>query len=282
MNFNHQEFETPEKKKSMKMRLILSLGAISLILISSALISLYEYGKVSSKLSTVSSNTTILRSLDRLSSQISSYHIAVLRQIGDESVTDLPEFDFDSFKQTCDSCSSALSSAGQKIDFSILSSSLEQYVEVSSKLESIMLADFVDNNLWYYESMHPSYTRLMNSLSDISSAVHRLMEEDAQVFDRGFYSSIIPGVVSAVVTVLLLLMFSFFVIRSYVNPVYKIIDSINAYNTYSKKYSCEVKGDDQMAELNEAVKGLVSDNEKLKKGNRAKPSETSDTMQMPI
>lgn len=66
------------------------------------------------------------------------------------------------------------------------------------------------------------------------------------------------------VGLLLVLMLLFFILSDYVNPVYKMLDSLKAYRANDKKYNYKFDGDDQLAELNEDITELANENQLLR------------------
>ena len=79
-----------------------------------------------------------------------------------------------------------------------------------------------------------------------------------------YYRSLIPGIVTMGVGILLVLMLLFFLLSFYVNPIYKMLDSLKAYRTNDKKYNYRFDGDDQLAELNEDITELANENQMLR------------------
>ena len=67
------------------------------------------------------------------------------------------------------------------------------------------------------------------------------------------------------VGLLLILMLLFFILVYYVNPLYKILDGLNNYRSFNKKYTYTFDGDDQLSELNDGITELVSENQQLRK-----------------
>ena len=67
------------------------------------------------------------------------------------------------------------------------------------------------------------------------------------------------------VGLLLVLMLLFFVLAFYVNPLYRMLDGLNAYRSNDKKYTVRFEGDDQLVELNEGISELAGENQQLRR-----------------
>jgi hypothetical protein len=59
-------------------------------------------------------------------------------------------------------------------------------------------------------------------------------------------------------------MLLFFIISGYVNPIYKMLESLNAYRGSDKKYTYQFDGDDQLAELNAGITEITQENAQLR------------------
>ena len=48
------------------------------------------------------------------------------------------------------------------------------------------------------------------------------------------------------------------------NPLYRMLDGLNAYRSRDKKYSVKFDGDDQLAQLNDGISELANENRQLR------------------
>ena len=135
----------------------------------------------------------------------------------------------------------------------------------SLELEDVMQSDFIDSRSWYFERLQPRYDRLRSDLDKLSSSIHQDLAKNSATFDRGFYRSIIPGIVAVGVGLMLVVMLLFFVLAYYVNPLYKMLDGLNAYRLSDKKYTVRFDGDDQLSELNDGISEIAGENQQLRR-----------------
>lgn len=264
MKIPRQLSNQQEHKASMRFRLLCSIISVCIILVASAFISLYEYGRVSSKLKCITDANRVINVLNRISGEVAEYEMSLMELIGEESLEEAPVFDTDSFKASCDSCVAMMSKMGCLLDSAPLYASLDAYMGEASKLETIIMADFVDNQVWFYENLQPLYFNLCANLGSFVGQVQDAMHKDSEQFERGFYSSIMPGAVASGVSVLLLLLLAFFIIRLYVNPIYKMLAAFNAYRSNDKSYNYSLQSGDQLSELNAGIAEIVAENKQLR------------------
>ena len=101
----------------------------------------------------------------------------------------------------------------------------------------------------------------------------------SKTFERGFYRSIIPGIVAVAVGLLLVVMLLLFILAYYVNPLYKMLDALDGYRSYGKKYTYTFEGDDQLSRLNEGLSEVANDNLQLRKRLKDLKSRVSDELE---
>ena len=250
-------------KLGMKMKLTLSLSAIAISLLVSSIISVMEYRSMSNYVSgLIADNVKNINVAQKLADASNKYNLDILSVIGDEELNILPDFDQQSFVSYCDSLRNSIQS--QSLADSVIYA-YSAYMLTSMELNEVMLSDFIDSREWYFERLQPQYNRLRGYIDAMSSEVYEDLAVNSATFERGFYRSIIPGIVAICVGLLLVLMLLFFVLVYYVNPIYKMLDSLSNYNSFGKKYNYSFDGDDQLSELNEDITNLVEENVQLRK-----------------
>ena len=91
------------------------------------------------------------------------------------------------------------------------------------------------------------------------------LQENSEDFDRGFYRSIIPGIVAVAVGVILVLLLMFFITSFYVKPLKKMLDGLDEYRSMGRRYNYSFDGDDELAELNEGITELTEENRQYRR-----------------
>lgn len=251
---------------SMRMKVILSLSGIAVSLLVSSILSIMEYTRMSDYVSElIAENIRSINVVQQMAYVSNQYNLEMLAIIGDSTARALPEFDQHQFMNHCDELKSAL----QARDLSHLADSVEYsysaYMLTSLEFPKVQESDFIDSRAWYFERLQPVYGRLREDIENMSNAVYRELQNNSATFERGFYRSIIPGAVSVGVGLMLILMFLFFVLSYYVNPIYRMTGALGNYRSFNKKYNYTFDGDDQLQELNEGITELTEENSQLRK-----------------
>lgn len=267
-------------KLSIKAKLTLSLSAIAAILLISATISVLEYSKMSTYVSDlIADDVKSLNTAHKLSEISNKYNLDILAVIGDDSYAELPAFDQEYFLSHCDTLRASIeSNVIQPLTDSVVYS-CAAYVLTSLELENVLDSYFIDSRSWYFNRLQPGFAQLSSDIDALQLAIYKDLEKNSRTFERGFYMSIIPGIVAVAVGLLLVVMLLLFMLAYYVNPLYKMLDSMEGYRSYGKKYTYEFDGDDQLVKLNEGISDLANENLQLRRRLKDLKSRVSDELE---
>ena len=253
------------RRLSMRAKLILSFSSIAVILLVSSIISVMEYRTMSDYVSElIADDIRSINVANRLAEMSNTYNLQILEVIGDEASVDLPEFDDGYFKSHCDSLRLGVASNQVHPLADSVMYSYSAYMLTSLELEDVIQSDFIDTRSWYFGRLQPRYDRLHSDIENLSGAIYRDLEKNSATFERGFYRSVIPGVVAVGVGLLLVVMLLFFLLAFYVNPLYRMLDGLDAYRAQDKKYNVKFDGDDQLSRLNEGIAELANENRQFR------------------
>lgn len=253
-----------ETRIGMRGKLILSLGAIAVVLLLSSVISVLEYSKMSSYVSDlIAKDVESINDARRLGEAAEEYNLAILAAIGDGSVTELPDFDAQAFMQKCDSLSAAFTGTSELADS--VKYAYSAYMLTSLELGYVIKADFINTRGWYFDRLQPRFNRLRRDIDNLSLAIYGDLSFNADNMDSSLYRSIIPGIVAVGVGLLLVVMLLLFMLSYYVNPTYRMAAGLSAYRSYNKKYNVSFEGDDQLREINDGIAEITDENQTLRK-----------------
>ena len=249
----------------MRAKLIASLSLIAAILLVSLLISVMEYSGMSDYVSDlIADDISSINVANRLADMSNTYHLQILAVVGDDTSLRVPDFDDGYFKSHCDSLRSSVPSNQVKPLADSVMYSYSAYMLTSLELEDVLQSDFIDSRSWYFERLQPRFERLTGDLTNLSTAIYNDLERNSATFDRGFYRSIIPGIVAVGVGLLLVVMLLFFLLAFYVNPLRRMLDGLDAYRSRDKKYSVAFDGDDELVRLNDGISELANENRQFR------------------
>ena len=253
------------KRLSMRAKLILSLSAIAVTLLVSSVISVLEYTSMSNYVSElIADDISSINVAARLADMSNTYNLEILEVIGDDLSPRVPDFDDGYFKSHCDSLRISVASNQVRPLADSVMYSYSAYMLTSLELEDVMQSDFIDTRTWYFDRLQPRFDRLRGDLDQLTRSIYKDLERNSATFERGFYRSIIPGIVAVGVGLLLVVMLLFFLLAFYVNPLYRMLDGLNAYRSQDKKYTVKFDGDDQLSQLNDGITELANENRQFR------------------
>ena len=251
---------------SLKAKLVLSLLSVVAVSLDSSVISVMEYSRMSNYVSElIADDISSINVANRLADMSNNYNLEILEAIGEGSSGRLPDFDDEYFKTNCERLrmSHTINQAYPMADSVMYS--YAAYMLTSLEFESVVQSDFIDNRAWYFGRLQPRFDRLQSDIDNLTRAIYEDLQENSATFDRGFYRSIIPGIVAVGVGLMLVLMLMFFILSYYVNPLYRMLEGLSAYRSSDKKYTVSFEGDDQLVELNDGISELAGENQQLRR-----------------
>ena len=251
---------------SMRMKLSLSMLAIAVILLTSSIIAILEYRRMSNYVSElIAGNINSINVAQKLADVTNEYNLNILAIIGEDEKTALPAFNQVEFMSRCDSLRSALSSNNLAHLADSVEYSYSAYMLTSLEFSDVIKSDFIDTRTWYFGRLQPVYNGLRAHIDALNTAIYNQLQKNSVTFERGFYRSIIPGAVAVAVGILLVLLLLSMILVYYVNPIYKMLSGLEIYRTVGKKYNYEFEGDDQLAELNNDIKEIIEENAQMRR-----------------
>ena len=259
-----------ERKLSMKAKLTLSLSAIAITLLVSSFISIMEYSRMSSYVSDlIADNVRSINSAQKLSELSAQYNHDLLAVIGDDISGTLPDFRQEEFMSQCDSLKQSLIDVKMQPLTDSVVYAYSAFMLTSLELKDVLSSDFIDTRSWYFERLQPQFRRLNSYIDVLTAAVYDDLRKNSATFERGFYRSIIPGIVSVGAGLILIALLYFFISAYYVRPIYKMLASLKNYGLTGGSYNCTFDGTDQLAELNGELKEVVDENVELRRRNKS-------------
>ena len=250
---------------SLAAKLTLSLSAIAVILVVSSIISLMEYRRMSSYVSgLIADNINSINVAQKLSEVTDKYNLDILSVIGDEQAL-LPTFNQEEFVSRCDSLKKNLTSVSLLPLADSVMYSYAAYMLTTLEFEDVLLSDFIDSRTWYFDRLQPKFNRLRGDIDALSAGMYNDLKKNSETFERGFYRSIIPGLVAVLAGLILVVLLLFFILAYYVRPIYKMLAALRDYRSIGKRYTYNFEGDDQLSELNAGISELAGENHQLRK-----------------
>ena len=252
----------------MASKLTVAVTSIVMILLVSAVISILEFRRMSNYVSDrISDNIACINLSSDLAVALDEYNLEILSIVGKADSIKVSGLNTAKFLSVTDSLVWQISEKRLSYVDSLVAT-YSRYKAISFQLDSIIVSDFVDTRDWYFTSLQPEYNNMRMYQDMVNLGIHDALRENSVSFDDSFYRSIMPGVVSVGVGILLALLLLFFILVYYVRPLDKMLVALDSYKRFAHPYNIHFEGDDQLQELNAGISELTTENSILKKKNR--------------
>jgi len=252
---------------SLSAKLVISLSAIGVVLLVTAVISMLEYRSMSNYISNeIAANIRSINDSERVGSLVDLYNHQILATVGAaDSIAAVTTFDREASAASCQIAFAEMDSLSVIPIPDSLKAAFDSYICETEVLDTVVRSSFLDSREWFFKSLQPAYLVLDSSLQDYNEAIHDNLHLQADNFQTSYYRSIMPVDVSIAAGLLLILLLIFFLLVNYVKPIYRMLDSLDDYLRHNKKYVYDFEGDDQLKKLNEEITDIVEQNIDLKR-----------------
>lgn len=253
-------------KLSLRSKMVISLSLIAAVLFISSAISILEYRKMSNYVSQlIGDNIRSINLTQELSTAVDSYNLGILKAIGYNSISGIPDFDQNKFVADCDSLKNAIAARSTILPLadSVLCS-YNNYMQTSMELEEVIQSDFINSREWYFDRLQPVFGELRGDIDMLSAEIFSDLQANSAAFDEGFGRSVIPGAVAIAMGIILVLLLMFFISVYYVSPIYKMLDELENYIDFARKYDYTFDGDDELSQLNAGITEITEENRLLR------------------
>ena len=249
----------------MRRKLTFSLGSLAALLLLSGIISIIEYRRMSDYVSElIAANIKSIALSQKLADITEEYNHQMLSVVVQNDISLMPDFNLAHFNAQADSLKNSFTSQTALPMVDSVSVSFNDFMRTSLKFDEVFLADNVNTGEWFFGTLQPSYNKFRQDMMVLNDMIHAELRKNSADFDAGFYRSIIPGVVSVGAGLLLILLFFYFVMVYYVNPIYKMSAGVDNYRLSGRRHGYEFDGDDQLANINSGLSELIEENLELR------------------
>jgi methyl-accepting chemotaxis protein len=139
-------------------------------------------------------------------------------------------------------------------------------MHVVNEAPQVWLQGYSQRRDWYFNRLQGVYDKLRDYIQKLTLISQNGLAENYYSLNDRFYRSITPIIVAALVGIILVLLFNYFLNLYLIKPVIKINKGLKSYREYNKGYDVKFDfGRDQMEELNGNIKEIIEENRNLKK-----------------
>ena len=252
---------------SIKKKISKGFVVIGTILMVSSAISIYEFIRMRNTVSNlINDNISAITTSRQLLEVADEYNFNLLEGLGDEHwMLNLKDKDDNRFSEHLAQVRDKFTTRQERMYADSVLYAYTSYIWVMNDATKVWHDDYAERRNWYFTKLHPIYIQLRGYLQKLANTSQEALAENSLTMTESFYRSIMPGVVTVVMGIILVFLFNYFINFYFVNPLLRISEGISDYIQRKKSYNVMVENDDELKVLNENVKELVESNKKLSK-----------------
>lgn len=139
------------------------------------------------------------------------------------------------------------------------------YMQVVGEASDVWMLDGYMRRDWFFNRLQPVYIKFRDYIRNLTAVCEDTLITNSQNLQSNYHRSIMPAFISLILSLLLVLLFNYYLNRFFINPLLKVNKGIKTYRQFGKKYDWKIDTGDELAELNENVKDLIDLNQSYKK-----------------
>ncbi len=252
---------------AIKKKISLGFVVIASILLVSSVISIYEFVRMRNTVSSlINDNISAINTTRLLTEVTDEYSFNLLESLGDESgIVNVRDKDDNRFNSYLNDLRNSFTTEKERNYADSVLFAYTTYIIIMNDAPIVWEEDYSGRRNWYFTKLHPVYMKLRGYLMQLTNTSQEALAENSMIMSESFYRSIMPGVVTVTMGMILVFLFNYFINFYFVNPLLSISQGISDYLSRKKSYNVKVESDDELKDLNENVKELVEINKKLTK-----------------
>ncbi|HIZ88284.1 MAG TPA: hypothetical protein IAC03_09065 [Candidatus Coprenecus pullistercoris] len=254
-------------KLGVRSKILAASFVIVMMLMLSGIMAFFEFGRMSRYISTLISNSIQSVDLSRnLLNTCDRYHSELFRQIGEDGLLAQPEtIPTEEFEASIAKLYTVLSSKEESAMADSVRYAYSAYMQVSNEVEYMWLAPQEDRMNWYFNRLQAVYEKFRSYLQRLSDSSQTILTDNYNSLQDSYYRSIMPGVVANAASIVLIVLFNYFLILYVIRPIVRMAKGIREYRQYGKRYDVTFDyGGDQIQAMNEEIKEIIDENKSTK------------------
>lgn len=252
--------------KSIQEKVHLAAIIISVLLLLSAGVAYLEFSRMSDYVSTfiaknvecINSSNDLIELCEGFNQDILKNDDTILKRVNDASMIDTQ------FKNYISLISTNITVDSENHYVDSVRYAYAAYMQVVNGVEDMWFEDYSDKVSWYKESVEIIYLKLKGYLQTLSSLSQNILSSNYDELSDRYYRSIMPAVLAIGASIVIVLLFVYFLNIFVLSPLMKIHAGLKDYKDFNRVYNVSFDtGGDQIQEINEMVQEIIEENKHL-------------------
>lgn len=257
------------KKLGIKRKVLLGCIVLAIILFFSSVISVFEFSRMNRYVSgVIADNIRSINAARELLSVSEQYNISLMNGLvldGAARPEDAPIAREEELIASFENLSKSFVTPEEQAGADSVLYAYAAYMQVVAEADQMWQYGYEERQHWFFNRLQPVYIKFRGYMMQLTSACQDALIESSQDIREGTYRSLMPGVVSVLVGLIMVLLFDYFLNYYLINPLLKVTGGIKGYRYHGRGYDVKLDSDDELEELNEAVGDIVEQNQAFKR-----------------
>ena len=257
------------KKLGIKRKVLLGCIVLAIMLFFSSLISIFEFTKMNRYVSgVIADNIRSINAARELLSVSEQYNISLMNGLvleGEARPESLSISREEELVSSFENLSRSFVTTEERAAADSVLYAYAAYMQVVSEAEKMWEYDYAERQHWFFNRLQPVYLKFRGYMMQLTTICQDALIESSQDIREGTYRSLMPGLVSVLVGMIMVLLFNYFLSYYLINPLLKVTAGIKGYRYHGRDYEVKLDNDDELEELNEAVGDIVEQNLTIKR-----------------
>ena len=258
------------KKLGIKRKVLLGCIVLAIILFFSSLISIFEFTKMNRYVSgVIADNIRSINAARELLSVSEQYNISLMNGLVLDNEEARPEAASitreEELVSSFENLSRSFVTPEERAGADSVLYAYAAYMQVVAEADQMWEHDYAERQHWFFNRLQPVYLQFRGYMMKLTSACQDALIESSQDIREGTYRSLMPGLVSVLVGMIMVLLFNYFLNYYLINPLLKVTAGIKGYRYHGRDYGVKLDNVDELEELNEAVGDIIEQNQAFKR-----------------
>ena len=249
----------------IKTKVLLGCIVLGLILLFSSIISVYEMRSMNRFVSDViADNVEGIDAAKELLNIAEENNLSLMSGI-DKDFAMVDSINVEAFGQRFEQLRGSFMTAAEKAAADSVMYAYAAYMQVVGEAEEVWQFDEFLRREWFFDRLQPVYLKFRGYLSRLTDESEKTLISNSKNLQESYHRSSMPAFISLVLTLILVVLFNYYLNYYVINPLLKVNRDIKAYRQYGRKYDVKLDSGDEISELNSNIKDLVDLNQSYKK-----------------
>ena len=257
------------KKLGIKRKVLLGCIVLAVILFFSSLISVFEFTRMNRYVSgVIADNIRSINAARELLSVSEQYNVGLMNSLvldHGERPQDVSLFRDEELVASFEHLSHSFVTPEEQAAADSVLYAYSAYMQVVAEADQMWQQGYAERQHWYFNRLQPVYLKFRGYMMQLTSVCQDALIENSQDIREGTYRSLMPGLVSVLVGLIMVLLFNYYLNYYLINPLLKVTAGIKGWRYHGRSYGVKLDSDDELQELNEAVGDIIEQNQAYKR-----------------